>query len=54
MTTQAAEARRSYKREWAKRNPDKIREYQQRYWTKKAEEASRSEAEAEQREAEKE
>lgn len=39
MTEQAKEARRAYKREWAKRNPDKIRAQQERYWTKKAETA---------------
>ena len=38
MTKKAAEARRQYKREWAKRNPEKIREYQERYWNKRAEE----------------
>lgn len=51
MTVQAQEARRSYqreyrninreainarKRQWNRRNPDKLREYQQRYWQKKA------------------
>ncbi len=44
MTAQAAEARKAYKREWAKKHPDKIREYQRRYWTKKGE-AATSEAE---------
>lgn len=38
MTKKAAEARKQYKREWAKRNPEKIREYQERYWNKRAEE----------------
>lgn len=38
MTKKAAEARRQYKRAWAKRNPEKIREYQERYWNKRAEE----------------
>lgn len=42
----AAEARKAYKREWAKKHPDKIREYQRRYWTKKGAEATASEAEA--------
>ena len=32
----AKEARRKYKRAWAKRNPDKIRAQQLRYWTKRA------------------
>lgn len=39
MTEEAKEARRAYKREWAKRNPDKIRAQQARYWEKKAAEA---------------
>jgi hypothetical protein len=40
MTAQAVEARRAYKRKWAKSNPDKIRKYQETYWTKKAEQAA--------------
>lgn len=36
MTEQAKAARNEYRREWAKRNPDKLREYQARYWDKKA------------------
>ena len=34
----AKEARRAYQREWAKQNPDKVAEYQARFWEKKAEE----------------
>ena len=49
MTEQAAEARRIYKRQWAKSHPDKIREQQRKYWEKKAakaaEAASRSDPE---------
>lgn len=45
MTAEAAEARRAYKREWAKKNPEKIREYQRKYWTKKGAEAATSETE---------
>lgn len=36
MTEAALEARRAYKREWAKKNKDKVREQQERYWAKKA------------------
>ena len=32
MTEQAAEARRAYKRKWAKDNRDKVRAAQDRYW----------------------
>ena len=35
-TGPAAEARRAYKRKWAKENPDKIRAQQERYWEKRA------------------
>lgn len=37
MTEQAAEARRAYRRKWAKENPDKVRAQQERYWSKRAE-----------------
>ena len=40
MTDAAKEARKAYKREWAKRNRDKTREYNKRYWEKKAAEAA--------------
>ena len=36
MTEQAKEARRAYKREWNRRNPDKVRAQQARYWEKRA------------------
>ncbi len=36
MNDRAKEARREYKRQWAKNNPDKIRAQQERYWSKKA------------------
>ena len=42
MTEQAIEARRAYKRKWAKENRDKIRKQQERYWTKRAEAESRA------------
>lgn len=44
MNAKAIAARREYKRKWAKEHPDKIREYQDRYWTKKAIEAEAGEA----------
>lgn len=37
MTDRAKEARKAYKREWCKRNRDKVKEYQERYWNKRAE-----------------
>ena len=45
MTAEAAEARRAYKRKWAADHPEKVKEYQRRYWTKKGAEAAASEAE---------
>ena len=38
MTEAAKQARRAYARAWAKKNPDKVREIQARYWEKKARE----------------
>ena len=37
MTDQAKEARNAYRREWNRKNPDKLKEYQARYWQRKAE-----------------
>jgi len=36
MTKQQIEARRAYKRQWAKDNPDKVKAAQERFWKKKA------------------
>ena len=30
------EERRAYAKEWRRRNPDKVRQAQERYWTRKA------------------
>lgn len=32
----AREKQREYQREWRKRNPEKIKEYNQRYWIRRA------------------
>lgn len=40
MTDAAAKARNAYRRAWAKKNPDKVKAQQQRYWAKKAAEAA--------------
>ena len=45
MTQEAIEARRAYKRQWAQQHPDKIREYAERHWTKKAEQMKKNQAE---------
>ena len=41
MTEAAKEARRAYRREWARKNPDKVRASQERYWLRRAEEVKR-------------
>lgn len=40
MNEAAKQARREYKRKWQRENPDKVKEYQARYWDKKAREAA--------------
>ena len=32
----AKKIRREYQREWRKKNPDKVKEYNQRYWRRRA------------------
>ncbi len=32
----AREIQREYLREWRKKNPDKVKEYNQRYWRRRA------------------
>ena len=36
MDEKAREARRAYKREWNRRNRDKVKAAQERYWSRKA------------------
>jgi hypothetical protein len=36
MNKDAIEARRAYKREWQRKNKDKVKMYQENYWSKKA------------------
>ena len=36
MQSLKKEARREYMREWRKKNPEKLRAAQERYWTRKA------------------
>ena len=43
MNEAAKEARPAYKRAWCKKNPDKVKAAQERYWTKKAQEAAANE-----------
>lgn len=46
MDEKALEARRAYKRKWARENRDKVRAAQERYWKKKAAEQEVTEDEA--------
>lgn len=46
MTDKAKEARRAYKRKWQRENRDKVKEYQTRYWNKKAEQQEQAENDA--------
>lgn len=39
MTEQARELRRAYKREWNRKNKDKVKAAQERYWDRKAQAA---------------
>ena len=50
MSEQAKEARREYKRKWAKQNPDKVRATTARYWEKVAREAAEKKAAAQEQE----
>ena len=40
MNEAAKEARRIYKRQWQRNNPDKVKAYQEAYWNRKAQEAA--------------
>ena len=40
VTDAAKEARNAYRREWAKKNREKVKATQERYWAKKAERAA--------------
>ena len=44
MTEDAKKARNAYKRAWNKANPEKVRQYQDNYWKKKAEELAKETA----------
>ena len=46
LSEEALEARREYRRKWRQNNPDKVREQQIRYWTRKAEQQAREKQEA--------
>lgn len=45
MNESAIAARRAYKREWNRKNPDKVKAAQERYWIRKAAQAAAQAAE---------
>lgn len=49
MTEQAKEARRAYKREWNRKNRDRVKAAQARYWERKAQAAQDQQQEQETR-----
>lgn len=51
MTKEAIAARREYKRLWAKKNPDKIKAQQRRYWEKRGLQAAAVTGQADKEEA---
>lgn len=46
LSAAAKKARAEYAKEWRKKNPDKQREINRRYWEKKAEQAAKEPAPA--------
>lgn len=43
MTDEAKAARREYMRQWAREHPEKLKEYKQNYWERKAQQQNVSE-----------
>lgn len=43
LSEKAKEARRAYKRAWNRRNPDKVKAAQARYWERRAKEMQEAE-----------
>lgn len=46
LSPEAAEAKRAYNREWRRTHPDKVMEYQNRYWEKVFEKTKNPEPDA--------
>ena len=47
LSNQAKEAQRAYLREWRRKNPEKVRESNRRYWERKAQQMAALEKETE-------
>ena len=41
LTEEAKKAKRDYFRRWRKKNPDKVRKYQDDYWNRKAQKSEK-------------
>lgn len=46
MNEAAKAARRAYKRKWQRENRDKVKQYQEKYWNRKAQEAAAADSTA--------
>lgn len=46
LSEQAIAARREYKKEWARNNPEKVKAQQERYWQKRAAQQAQEKQEA--------
>ena len=44
VSAEAIEARRAYQNEWRRKNKDRIKDYNARYWQRKAEELKQQSA----------
>ncbi len=53
LDTKAAEKRRDYLREWRRKNPQKVKEYNEAYWRRKAEKEEAKEDHAKNADSEK-
>lgn len=40
MNDEAQQVRREYQKHWRQQNPEKVREYQKRYWERKAQQST--------------
>lgn len=46
LSKEAKEARKAYRKKWREEHPEKVREYEARYWEKRAKQALEAEREA--------
>lgn len=46
LSKEAKEAQKAYRKKWREEHPEKVREYEARYWEKRAKQAIEAEREA--------